>query len=213
MRPGRLHVITDITLQTRFSHGELAKLALAGGADIVQYREKSSQTTRVHLTHARELVAHAEQSPGRIIINDRADIAVGACADGLHIGADDLEPIPARGLIGPDRILGATANNIEQVLALVNAPIDYLGVGPVFPTSSKANPAPVLGIEGIRRIVELTPHPVIAIGSIKPEHVQPLLEAGAFGVAVLSGVCAAEDPKQATQAYRDAIDQHCGERD
>ncbi len=206
MTIGRLHVITDMTLQQSLTHSELAAMALEGGADVVQYREKAVCTTRAHLRHARSMVDISSRWAGNIVINDRADIAVGASAWGLHIGAHDLEPELARQLIGPHAILGATANNLDQARALAEAPINYLGVGPVFPTSSKSHPAPVLGIEGIEAIASQTPHPVIAIGSIEPKHVAPLLSAGAFGIAVLSGVCSAADPKEATQAYRAAID-------
>mgnify|MGYP001201648465 CR=1 FL=1 len=135
---GRLHVITDMALQSSSTHTELASMALSGGADVVQYRNKSASTTQAHLSYARAMVALSQTQPGHIVVNDRADIAVGAKAWGLHIGSDDLEPELARQLIGPKAILGATANNLQQAQALETAPIDYLGVGPVFPTRSKS---------------------------------------------------------------------------
>ena len=203
---GRLHVITDMSVQSRYSHSELASMALEGGADVVQYREKSNPTTRAHLTHARDMVAISQRWPGHVLVNDRADVAVGSGAWGLHVGKHDLEPQSARAIIGVGAVLGATANSLQEAQQLESAPINYLGVGPVFPTKSKENAPTALGVEGIRLIVAGTPHPVIAIGSIKPEHVHALLDAGVFGVAGLAGVCAADNPMEATKAYRQAID-------
>jgi thiamine-phosphate pyrophosphorylase len=202
---GRLHVITDEVLQTRFTHAEIAALVTRGGADTVQYREKRPKLTRELVADAAAVVTACAANGALCIVDDRADVAAAAGAAGLHLGRDDLEPAVARQLLGDDIFIGGTANSIEEAREVWKRPIDYLGVGPVYGTQSKANPAPVLGVERLRAIVAECPLPVIAIGSITAERVAEVLDAGAYGVAVISAITCAPDPEAAARGFAAAI--------
>jgi len=202
---GRLHVITDETVQSRYSHLELAILAVEGGADTVQFREKRTRTTRALVERARTMAQQVRARGVRLLVNDRLDVAVAAEADGVHLGPEDLEPASARRMLGHRRLIGATANDLKRALTLMAAPIDYLGVGPIFGTSSKADPAASLGLEGLRKIASAVARPVIAIGNITPERVGAVLEAGAHGVAVLSDVARHADPAHRVRELADAL--------
>lgn len=204
--PGALYVITDETVQGRFTHLELARMAAEGGADAIQFREKRPRTTRELVATAREMARLLRGRGVRLVVDDRADVALAAGVDAVHLGRDDLEPEVARRLMGEEALIGATANTLEEARGLAAAPVDYLGVGPVFGTRTKANPAPALGLEGLHEIVQAVGKPVIAIGSIAPDRVADVLAAGAHGVAVISGVVCHEDPVLATRMFRDAIE-------
>ncbi|MBI4236488.1 MAG: thiamine phosphate synthase [Chloroflexi bacterium] len=203
---GRLHVITDEAIQSRFSHLELARMALEGGADTVQFREKRPKTTRELISIASAMAAACRDAKTLFVVNDRVDVAAAIGAPAVHLGRDDLPAEVVRRLLGPQAILGGTANSLEEAARVAQGPVNYLGVGPVFGTQSKANPAAMLGLANLRRIAEVSPLPVIAIGNIGPENVEEVLATGAYGVAVLSGVVAQEDPAAATQRYRAAVD-------
>ena len=203
---GRLHVITDEVLQSRFSHSELARLAIEGGADAVQFREKRGQTTRELMAAASGVAGECDAGNALLVVDDRVDVAAALGAPAVHLGRDDLPADVARRLLGVEVIIGGTANSLEEALKVAETPIDYLGVGPVYGTRSKANPAPDTGLDLLREIVEACGLPVIAIGSIVPERVSDVLATGAFGVAVLSGVVCQPDPVSAARRYREAID-------
>jgi thiamine-phosphate pyrophosphorylase len=203
---GRLHVITDEVLQTRFSHAEIAALAVGGGADTVQYREKRTRLTRDLIADAAAVTRACEDGGAACIVDDRADVAAAVEAHGLHLGRDDLPVVVARSLLGPDRLIGGTANSVEEARRVWQQPIDYLGVGPIYGTRSKANPAPVLGIERLRAIASECPLPVIAIGNITVDRVSEVLDAGAHGMAVLSAITCAEDPAVAAKTFSEAIE-------
>lgn len=202
---GRLHVITDVVLQTRWTHAEIARLALEGGADTIQYREKRPLVTRELIADAAAVVDICRAAQALAIIDDRADVVAAIGATGIHLGRHDLPVDVARRLLGTDVIIGGTANSLEEARTVWRTPIDYIGVGPVFGTASKANPAPVLGLAALAAIVAESPVPVIAIGNISPDRVADVLATGAYGVAVLSGVTCAEDPRSAARAYVDRI--------
>ena len=204
-RVGRLHVITTETLQTRFSHADIAQLCSAGGADVIQFREKRYQTTQTQLETVSKMKEVLRGEHCSLVVNDRSDIAKAGHAD-LHIGPNDIAPAIAREILGPQAIIGATANNLTMLRQLQDAPIDYVGVGPVFGTKSKESPAATLGLDGLRDMVQASPFPVIAIGSIQAEQVQAVLETGAHGVAVISGIVLQEDPKAACELYRASIE-------
>ena len=208
-RIGRLHVLTDVTLQQRWSHVELACRAAAGGAEVVQYRDKRALTT-TNLVRTARGMRTALPPEVQLVVDDRADVALAAGADGVHLGRDDLPPDVARQILGPERIVGGTANSIEAARSLFALPLDYLGVGPVYGTASKRNPAPPLGLDALAAIARESPVPVIAIGGIAPGDVADLLRAGAYGIAVLSGVALAGDPERATARYREALERAAG---
>jgi len=207
---GRLHVITDETVQRRFSHEELAVAAVAGGADVVQYREKRALPCTVRTATARRIVAAI--GPVHCVVNDNVDIAREAGAWGVHLGPDDVSTVEARRSWPAARCVGATANDLARAVRLAAEGVDYIGVGPVFATTSKARPAPVLGLSGLEQIADAVDRPVIAIGGIDAENVGEVLAAGAWGVAVLSAIVAHADPRAAAARLRERIERSiaCG---
>lgn len=202
---GRLHVITDTLLQRRFDHAALAERAIEGGAEVVQYREKVA-TTQALIQTACSLLEISRRRRVAVIVNDRADVAWAADADGVHVGTEDLPISMARRLLGPAKIVGGSADDVEQALEAARAGADYVGIGPIFPTSSKGDAGIVLGIDRLARAVALCPVPLIAIGGISLENVDQVLATGVHGIAVLSAVCCADDPAAATAAFRRRLD-------
>ena len=170
---------------------------IASGVTLLQYRNKYGNA-REMLDQAREL---QRRVGGRIklIMNDRADLCLAAGFDGLHVGQDDLSPEAARRIIGPERILGVSTHNPEQLAVADLTSADYLAVGPVFATASKVNPDPVVGIEGVRRARALTRKPLVAIGGITRANGRSVLDAGADAVAVISDLI--RDPRKSAEEF------------
>ncbi len=201
---GRLHVLTDTVLQSRFSHLELARMAIRGGADTIQYRQKTGKT-REMIEIVRQLKQLCTNSNVTLIVNDRVDVAIAAEADGVHLGQDDF-PIPlARKLLGKSRIIGGSAATLEEARTCLADGADYIGFGPVYPTFSKEDAGPVTGIKLLKQAVETIPIPIIAIGGVNVENTPEVMRAGARGIAVISAVSCQEDPEQATKALCHAI--------
>jgi thiamine-phosphate pyrophosphorylase len=177
-----------------FSAAEELTLA---GVTLLQYRNKSGNARQM-LDQAREL---KRRVGGRVklIMNDRADLCVAADFDGLHLGQDDLSPEAARCIIGPNRWLGVSTHSPEQLAEADKTSADYLAIGPVFATSSKANPDPVVGLEGVRRARELTRKPLVAIGGITRANAQSVIDAGAEAVAVISDLI--RDPRKSAEEF------------
>lgn len=201
---GRLHVLTDTVLQSRFSHLELAKLAIKGGADTIQFRQKIG-ATREMIEIVRQLKELCKSSGVRLVVNDRVDVAIAAEADGVHLGQDDF-PIPqARKLLGESRIIGGSAATLKEAEKCLAEGADYIGFGPVYQTTSKADAHPVTGIKVLKQAVEAIPLPIIAIGGISTENASEVMRTGAQGIAVISAVCCQEDPEQATRALYNAL--------
>ncbi|MDW7709882.1 MAG: thiamine phosphate synthase [Deferrisomatales bacterium] len=205
-RVGRVHVLTDVELQTRFSHVELAVRALEGGAHVVQFRQKTG-STRVLIAVARQMGQVCRAAGATFIVNDRVDVALASQADGVHLGQSDA-PIPfARRLLGPRAIIGGSASTVEQARRCIEEGADYVGFGPVYPTGSKADAAPVRGLELLREVAAALPAPVIAIGGIDAVRARAVLRAGAQGFAVISAVCCEEDPAEATRRLLLALEE------
>ena len=202
---GRFHAITNASLQSTYSHIELANLALKGGADVVQYREKSNLDSMSRITIATQIRSLCHEYKANLIVNDRTEIARGACAAGVHIGKNDLPPKLARQIMGPIALIGRTANSFEEALQAEQEPVDYIGVGPVFGTTSKVNAAEPLGLETLEKIANHTTKPIIAIGGIDPEHVDALIKAGAFGFAILSGLWKYPSPLENIRLYSEKL--------
>jgi thiamine-phosphate pyrophosphorylase len=203
-RVGRLHLLTDSRIQSRWSHPELTGMACAGGAEVVQYRRKDASTL-VMLREAAVLHEICRRRGVRLIVNDRADVALAAGADGVHLGDQDLPISIARGLLGPQRWIGGSADSGEEAASRARDGADYVGIGPVFPTSSKSDAGPVLGLDGLALAVRSTEVPLIAIGGIGPENLPEVLATGVYGVAVLSAFCCAEDPAATAAHLRQMI--------
>ncbi len=203
---GRLHILTDVTIQERFDHVELARLAALGGADIVQFRDKRPATTRALIATATAMREAMDKTGCALVVDDRADVAL-ACGCGVHLGRDDLPASLARQILGEGAVIGGTANSLEEALTVARSGVDYLGVGPVYGTRTKANPAPELGLETLAAIVAAVPVPVVAIGSITAERIGEVMATGAHGIAVVSAVVTAEDPHAATARCKEALDE------
>jgi len=169
----------------------------AAGCTLLQYRNKSGNARRM-LEEARELRARLGPSV-KLIMNDRADLCLAAQYDGLHVGQDDLLPESARRIIGPARCLGVSTHNPEQLAEADKTSADYLAIGPVFATTSKANPDPVVGLAGVRRARELTRKPLVAIGGITRANARSVMDAGADSVAVISDLL--PDPRKSAEEF------------
>lgn len=201
---GKLHILTDTVLQSRFSHMEITRLAIAGGADTIQYRQKSG-STREMIEIARNMKQLCSEAGVTFIVNDRLDVAIAAEADGVHLGQDDF-PIPmARELLGEGRIIGGSAATLDEARKSLSEGADYVGFGPVYPTSSKDDAGPVSGIDILKQVVEIIPLPIIAIGGVGAENIPDVMRAGAHGIAVISAVCCQDDPEEATRSLYQAL--------
>jgi len=202
---GRLHVLTDFTFQQRFSHAELAALAIEGGADVIQFRQKIGAIRDI-LVNARDTarVCHAAGVP--LLVDDRIDIALAVGAQGVHLGQTDMPLADARAILGPEAIIGITAPSINEAQKALEGGADYIGFGPVFPTRSKANPASVKGLEGVLQMANAVDIPLIGIAGITALRAPDILRAGAYGVAVMTAISTATDPARATREFREAID-------
>lgn len=192
----------------------------SAGCTLIQYRNKSGNG-RVMLEHARELRrlfrgtegqdSHFSQDRGevghptvKLIMNDRADLCLAADFDGVHVGQDDLSPEAVRKIIGwgtqgDARWLGVSTHNPEQVREADQTSADYIAIGPVFATSSKENPDPVVGLEGVRRARELTRKPLVAIGGITRANARSVIDAGADSIAVISDLL--RDPRKSAEEF------------
>jgi thiamine-phosphate pyrophosphorylase len=181
----RLYPIADAAL---FSGDEafmeFVEELVAGGALLLQYRDKL-RSPRSVLDRAYEVKRRVGDSV-KLIMNDRADFCVAAGFDGVHVGQEDLSADGARSVIGSERWLGVSTHNPEQLKAADKTSADYLAIGPVFATSSKVNPDPVVGLDGVRAARALTRKPLVAIGGITRENCLSVIEAGADSVAVIS---------------------------
>jgi thiamine-phosphate pyrophosphorylase len=180
---------------------ELAELAIAGGADTIQFRQKDG-TTREMIRVAEQMQTLCKRVGVTFIINDRVDVAIASHADGVHLGQDDF-PIPlARKLLGEEAIIGGSAGNMEEALRCLAEGADYIGFGPVYPTTSKEDAGPAAGLGPMKQIVEEIPLPIIAIGGITADNTPPVIQTGVHGIAVISAVCCQNDPAEAARCLR-----------
>lgn len=201
---GRLHVLTDQVLQGRFSHEQLAALALAGGADVIQYRQKSGPTRQM-IAQATAMRGLCQEAGAQLIVNDRLDVALASQAHGLHLGQDDFPLALARRILGDQALIGGSAHDLEEARRCREEGADYIGFGPVFATTSKADAAPASGLKLLARVAALAGLPVVAIGGIGLHNAAQVRAAGAHGVAVISAVCCQPDPQAAAQALLTAF--------
>ena len=204
----RLYAILDAPC---FSTSEdlffAAEELVAAGVVLIQYRNKSGDA-RTILTQARELrrrsrtrvsAPHGQGSFPRLIMNDRSDFCLAAEFDGVHVGQDDLSPEAARKIIGPECWLGVSTHNPQQVFEADKTSADYIAIGPVFATGSKANPDPVIGLAGFRQARTLTRKPLVAIGGITRENCRLVIDAGANSVAVISDLI--REPRKSAEEF------------
>jgi thiamine-phosphate pyrophosphorylase len=200
----RLYVILDAALITSSERDCALSLAEAG-VRLLQYRNKSAPARR-YLDTSRELAEALRPLGVSFFVNDRPDVAFLAAANGVHVGQDDLDVDQARRVAGPNQLVGVSTHNLEQFQRAAASSAHYIAVGPVFNTSSKANPDPVIGLDFIRKARQLTDKPVVAIGGITLERAALAIEAGADSVAVISGILTAPGPAQRARQYMDTLE-------
>lgn len=203
-----VYLVTDAALCGDRGVAAVVREAVAGGVRIVQLRDKTATDAEI----VEQLVELSEITAGRaaLVVNDRLEAAVearrrGAQVDGIHLGQGDVSVLRARELLGPDAIIGLTANtheHLEAVRALPPGTVDHLGVGVIRPTSTKPDHPPALGVDGFRDIAAASPVPCVAIGGVGIDDVETLRDAGAAGVAVVSALCAADDPRETARELR-----------
>lgn len=199
-----LYPILDASLLPSFEPGSyLTRVVSAleeGGITLLQYRNK--RAARGEILADAELIRGAATHAVRLIMNDHAELAVQARFDGVHVGQTDVSPVEARRIVGPDRTVGVSTHNRAQLEAADAMPVDYIAIGPVFATASKANPDPVVGLEGVREARALTSKPLVAIGGITLENARSVLDAGAASVAVISAIFGpGKDPAQIAREF------------
>ena len=210
MRQGQIDLSLYLVLDPELCGGvegmvRTARLAAENGATAVQLRAPEWKK-RQWLSAARDLKAVLAPFGVPLIINDQVDVALMVEADGVHVGQDDLPAAEVRALIGPQMILGLSVTTFAE-LGCVPAGVDYLGIGPVYPTGSKPDAAPATGLEAFAAMMAATHLPVVAIGGIHSGNCAPLFAAGAKGVAVISAICGQADPARATRDLRAKVEE------
>jgi thiamine-phosphate pyrophosphorylase len=179
---------------------DIAQEILEAGARPVQYRDKAA-SSRELFERGRELVQRARAANAAMIINDRADIAMMCGAAGVHVGQDDIGVEAARAVCGAGRMVGVSTHTLQQVRAADRTSADYIAIGPIFRTSTKANADPGVGLETISEARKLTSKPLVAIGGITLDNAAEVWQAGADCVAVVRDILGAESPGARTQEY------------
>lgn len=206
----RLNALVDASLADIAPLPELAAVAVRHGATIIQYRDKHASTRQ--MIEQATLIAEALRATGvPLVINDRVDVALASGADGVHLGADDMDPETARRLLGENAIIGLTVKNTADAERAAKSSADYACIGGVFETVSKVNPDAPVGLEGFRQLRSYLRHarpemPVGAIAGITLDRVSPVVNAGADGVAVISGLFRAVNIAAATGDFRRQVD-------
>ena len=182
---------------------ETARAAVAGGASMVQLRDKRAGTAGLVET-GRALQAALAGSEAVLIVNDDVEAAL-ALGVGLHVGQEDMKAAEARARLGPGAILGLSVEDEPATRAIDPAVVDYAGIGPVFATATKPGHKPPIGTEGLARLVALCPVPAVAIGGLKVGHVGAVLDSGALGLAVVSAICGQASPEAAAREIAEAV--------
>lgn len=193
-----LYLVTDRSLSNGRQLDSIVYDAIKGGVSIVQIREKKASTSEF-LALTKSILAVTRELNVPLIINDRIDIALAAGADGVHLGQSDMPYEDARRLLGDDAIIGISVTNVEQALKAEKWDVDYLGIGPIFFTTTKEDLKTPIGFEGFKAIRKVSRHPLIAIGGIKKETAQEAMLCGAQGIAVVSAIVSADSPQLAAQ--------------
>lgn len=183
---------------------EVVLSAIAGGVTLVQLREKTI-STRAQLDHARRLKALLAPRGVPLIVNDRIDVALAVGADGVHLGEDDMPPAEARRLLGEGMLIGLSVGDEAEAELAAPDLVDYVGIGPAFATGSKADAGEAIGPDGVAALRRKVGLPAVAIGGIQAGNVGELRETGVDGVAVVSAICRADDPRHAAAALRKAL--------
>ncbi len=204
MRIKGLYSIIDNSVRPDISNLEIAKRVLSGGAKIIQLREKGLSSKEL-LKGAREVGLLSRTAGAIFIVNDRADVALLADADGVHLGQDDLPIDEARKILGKEKLIGISTHSLEQAVKAQSEGADYIGFGPVFGTTTKADAEEAKGSEALKEVKKRVSIPVFAIGGINLENVKEVIDAGADGAAVISAIVKAKNIEEATRRFVEAF--------
>ncbi len=201
----RFYVITAENIEKGYSHLDLAQAAIKGGVTLIQFREKNKSTRELLEIgfKLRELTFRAKIP---LIVNDRLDIALAIGSEGIHIGQEDMPLTIARKLLGPKKIIGVSARNIQEAIEAERSGADYLGVGPIFETPSKEDAGEPIGCQTLRAIKNKVRIPVVAVGGVNLANLEEIFLAGADGVAVISAITGQADMVKAAKEMREKID-------
>ena len=204
MNPYTLYLVTDSGLAAGRPLGEIVRQAVQGGVTMVQLREKTA-CTRDFVELARSMVAVLRPLGVPLLINDRVDVALASDADGVHIGQSDMSYEDARRLLGPSKIIGLSAESMQDVLDANAFDVDYIGASPVFATPTKMDTAAPFGLDGLREAVRLSRHPVVGIGGMNASTARSVMACGAAGIAVVSAIMASPDPCRAASELKKLV--------
>ncbi|WP_045370981.1 thiamine phosphate synthase [Vibrio campbellii] len=197
MNAYRLYLVTD-DQQDLATLKRVVRKAVEGGVTMVQVREKHGDV-RAFIERAQAVKDILKDTDVPLIINDRVDVALAVDADGVHLGQSDMPATVARELIGPYKILGLSIENEQQLAEADSLPIDYIGLSAIFATPTKTNTKKHWGIDGLKMALETTSLPIVAIGGINESNIPQLSATGVHGLALVSAICHAEDPKAASE--------------
>jgi thiamine-phosphate pyrophosphorylase len=198
--------VTDRELSLGRSLEEVVSEAVKGGVTVVQLREKDASTGEF-IELARRLMTLLKPLRIPLIINDRVDVTLAVDADGVHIGQSDMSYEDARRLLGPDKIIGLSVENFKDIEAANALDVDYIGISPVYGTPTKTDTAEPFGLEGLRKAVQMSVHPTVAIGGMNASTIAEVMAAGTDGVAVVSAICSAENIRKATSDLRAIVEE------
>jgi thiamine-phosphate pyrophosphorylase len=199
-----LYVILDPSVRPDRPLVEVLHAAAAEGVRMFQYRNKTASMATA-LAEAEPLRSRARDLNVLFLVNDRCDLALAIDADGVHLGQSDLPYVHARRILGRQKCIGLSTHNAGQVKEADQLRPDYIGFGPIFTPGSKTDHDPVVGLEGLKHIRAMTSLPVFAIGGIQSQHVRPLIDAGANGIAVISAICGASDVTAAAARFTEQM--------
>lgn len=186
---------------------QTTQLAVANGVTAVQLRSEQAYDRRDWYQAALALKEVLAETTVPLLINDQVDVAMAVQADGVHVGQSDLPVDVVRKLIGTEKMIGLSVSNASQMQSVPWEQVDYLGIGPIYPTNSKGDAAPVLGVEQLQKLVQSKQCPVVAIGGINRSNITQVMQTGVDGVAVISAICAQPDVGAATQQLLQQIRQ------
>lgn len=200
---GRLCVITNTVIQKKYSHIDIALMAIKGGADMIQFRDKFMSTSEM-IDTANEINILCRKAGVTFIVNDRVDVTMITDADGVHLGKDDLPVIEVRKLLGKDKIIGKSDRNVHDRPSAYQG-ADYIGFGHIFPTASKIKTSRPIGLISLKKMVQVNKIPMIAIGGINIQNAPSVIATGVHGIAVIAGVIKEKDPVNAVRKLREIV--------
>ena len=196
----RLYAIIDPAQAHEQPPAAVAEFLLSAGVRLIQYRDKQA-SSRELFERSRGIAERVRAARGIFIVNDRADVARAVDADGVHVGQEDLPVDLARHVLGEGKWVGSSTHGLDQAIEADRSSADYVALGPIFSTSSKANPDPVVGLEGLRAARQATRKPLVAIGGITLDNAAAVIEAGADSVAVIGALLSAPDISQRAREF------------